>query len=378
MKANILIVDDIESNRALLEVLVNSTGHIPILAEDGLAAMKQMEKQPPDIVLLDILMPEMNGHEVLKRMKNNDVLRHIPVIVISAIDEIDNVVMCIEEGADDYITKPFDPILLRTRIIACLEKKRLHDQEKKLYMELAEKHETLQKAERARDAMAHMIVHDLNNLLTVIMGNLQIMQLDMADNTLDGKKLEGYMKTLNRTASEMSSFISSILGVSKLESGDMPVSLTAVNALQVLENLYEQYTPMASEKNVRLSIKSGFADIMARADKSLLPRILQNLLNNALKHTPEETDITMSVERDGKNIVFCIEDCGPGIPEEYRERIFDKFFQIENDENGEAMGVGLGLTFCKMSVEAQGGKIWIESREVKGSCFKVVLEAAEG
>ena len=378
MKANILIVDDMDSNRILLEAVVNSMEHIPTLAENGLIAMERMEEQPPDLVLLDIFMPEMDGHEVLKSMKSSDALRHIPVIVISAHDDIDNVITCIKEGADGYITKPFDHTLLKARIIAYIDKKKMHDQEKKLFAELAEKHETLQKAEQARDAMTHMIVHDLKNILMVIMGNLEIMDMDMASNSLDNKRLEGYLKTLGSAGREMSSFITSILGVSRLESGDMPISLTSVNALQMLEKLYDQYTIIANNKKVRLSLKPASTDIIIKADKTILSRILQNLLNNALKHTPEETDVTMSVERDGNNIVFYIEDNGPGIPEEYRERIFDKFFQIKNENESSAMGAGLGLTFCKMATEAQGGKISIESREAKGSCFKVQLQAATG
>ena len=127
--ARILIVDDKEANRNILNERVNALGHISILAENGLSALAQIRKQPPDLVLLDILMPGMDGYEVLCHLKDNTSLRHIPVIVISAVDDMENIVRCIEKGADDYLTKPFNPTLLKARIGSCLEKKRLHDQE---------------------------------------------------------------------------------------------------------------------------------------------------------------------------------------------------------------------------------------------------------
>jgi putative two-component system response regulator len=127
--AKILIVDDNETNLNILNDLVTVLGHIPILAENGLSALAQMEKEPMDLVLLDMIMPEMDGYEVLNRMKESSSLRHIPVIMISAVDDMENIVRCIERGADDYLTKPFNPTLLKARIGSCLTKKRQHDQE---------------------------------------------------------------------------------------------------------------------------------------------------------------------------------------------------------------------------------------------------------
>ncbi len=127
-KATILVADDNEINRDVLHSLIAALGHVPLLAENGLSAITQMEKQPPDLVLLDIIMPEMDGYKVLNHMKSDSSLRNIPVIMISAVYEVESVVQCIEKGADDYLFKPFDPMLLKARIGACLEKKRLRDQ----------------------------------------------------------------------------------------------------------------------------------------------------------------------------------------------------------------------------------------------------------
>jgi putative two-component system response regulator len=127
--ATILIVDDQEPNRKLLSHLAEALGHISLEADNGLSALAQLRKQPVDLVLLDIMMPAMDGYQVLKRMKLDPQLRRIPVIMITAVDELERVVQTIEEGAEDYLIKPFNPALLRARIGACLDKKRLHDEE---------------------------------------------------------------------------------------------------------------------------------------------------------------------------------------------------------------------------------------------------------
>ncbi len=129
--ATILVSDDNEINRDVLYALITTLGHVPLLAENGLSALNQMEKQPPDLVLLDIIMPEMDGYKVLNHMKSDGFLRNIPIIMISAVSEMESVVRCIEKGADDYLVKPFDITLLKARIGACLEQKRLRDQEDK-------------------------------------------------------------------------------------------------------------------------------------------------------------------------------------------------------------------------------------------------------
>ena len=128
-QSNLLVVDDDETNRKILSGRLEAEGHKVFVAENGRQALKMIEAQPFDLVLLDILMPEMDGYQVLQYLKSHQTLRDIPVIVLSALDEIQSAVTCIEMGAEDYLTKPFNPVLLRARIGACLEKKRLRDQE---------------------------------------------------------------------------------------------------------------------------------------------------------------------------------------------------------------------------------------------------------
>jgi len=372
----ILIVDDEKLNRELLQDLVVSFGHKPEMAEDGVEAIAKL-KLDIDLVLLDVMMPRMDGFEVLKHMKADSSMRHIPVIMISALDEMKSVVRCIEKGADEYLTKPFNSKLLKARIVACLEKKHLRDREQQLHAELLESYEALQNAEQARDALFHMIVHDLKNPLTGMLGFAELLLIKANQDNLDKETLTEGLQPIFSSAKEMSSLINSILDISRLEADEMPVSLTAVNGLQLIKDLCGQFGPQAEGMGVHLSFEPESDAIMTRADKQLLSRTLQNLLTNAFKHTATGTNVTVSVKRHDSNVVFCVADNGPGIPEEYRDKIFGKFFQIEADTKGKKYGVGLGLAFCKMAAEAQGGSIWVESQRGKGATFKVSLEAIE-
>src|SRR5512139_3553030 len=142
--AKILVVDDTEMNRDMLSTLVQADGHKASIAENGRIGLELIKTEPFDLVLLDVMMPEINGYQVLEQLTADPDLRAIPVIVLSALDEIGSVVRCIELGAEDYLPKPFDPVLLRARIGACLEKKRLRDQEGQLRGELAEWNKTLE------------------------------------------------------------------------------------------------------------------------------------------------------------------------------------------------------------------------------------------
>jgi PleD family two-component response regulator len=216
--ANILIVDDNERNRNLLNKIIVALKHIPLLAEDGLSALAQIEKLAPDLVLLDILMPEMDGYEVLECLKSSKDLRHIPVIMISAVDELESVVRCIEKGADDYLIKPFNPTLLQARINACLEKKKLHDEEQRLNTKLMETLEQLRKTQKElveskrTEAMLEMAVnvaHEINNPLAVIGMNAEMIMKKIDNNDLDYESF----KLIKENIKRISDFVKSIQNI---------------------------------------------------------------------------------------------------------------------------------------------------------------------
>jgi len=371
----ILIVEDDEASRKLLKDYMLALGYTSVPAENGRAALAAIKKQLPDLVLLDIMMPEMDGYEVLEHLKSDSNLRHLPVIMISALGGMESVAQCIKRGADDYLLKPFNSTLLEARISACLEKKQLRDQEQKLHEELASSYEALQKAQDARDALTHMIIHDLNNCLMRVQGFAELSLQHLREDAIDKNRLISDLTCIHDSAAEMSSLIGDILDVSRLEAGEMPVSLTALNAVELSRGTCEQFGVQAEKSGVRLSFVPESDNITVMADRGLSTRILQNLLSNALRHAGSGTNVVFSVKRHGQQVIFSVADDGPGIPEHYRERIFEKFFQAEARKEGKKYGVGIGLAFCKMAAEAQGGNIWVDSKEGEGATFHVVLAA---
>ena len=366
-EGRILVVDDIETNRDLLGRRLGKQGFTISVAEDGLRALAMLRAQPFDLVLLDIMMPGLNGYQVLQQMKDDEALRHIPVIMISALDEVDSVVRCIEIGAEDYLSKPFNPVLLNARIGASLEKKRLRDREVSLYLQLQENFQRLKELEELRDSLIGMVVHDLRTPLTSLLAGIQSMPILGPLND----KQEQFLNISVRGGETLLSMINDLLDISKMEDGSLKLEYTDSYLPEFIQYTVQQVHELIVAENQNLSFEVAPDVPMLHADEEKIRRTLINLLGNAIKFTPRGGAITIKValtaSRDA--FQFAIIDTGEGIPQDSFERIFDKFGQVEGRTSGRKMSTGLGLTFCKMVVEAHGGRIWVESELRKGSTF---------
>ncbi len=384
----ILIVDDNEANRELLCRRLEQQGHQTTAARDGQEALALLQDRAFDLLLLDIIMPTLNGYEVLSRIKADDRLRHLPVIMISALDEMDSVIRCIEMGADDFLSKPFDPVLLQARIGACLEKKRLRDREMELFAQVQSNYLRLKELETLRDDLTHMIVHDLRTPLTSLLTGLQTLEFS---EHIDGDEREMLDISVSggRTLLGM---INDLLDVGKMEDGSLTLDRKPVSASALVEAALGQIASLAKDKHITLT-RDITPDLPAfSGDEEKLVRTLVNLLGNALKFTPSQGTITVSVRkelREGEvtgsgqenpantsSLLFAVRDTGEGIPPDAFERIFQKFGQVESRKAGRKMSTGLGLTFCKLVVEAHGGRIWVESELGQGSTFLFSLPAS--
>jgi len=371
----ILIVDDIEMNRNVLHDLVITLGCEPLLAIDGEAALAMIKEVAPDLVLLDIMMPGLDGYEVLKKMKADPIISDIPVIMITALDEIDSAIDCIQMGADDYLTKPFNPQLLRARVNSSLSKKQAHDREKRLHQQLQTSFDDLHKMEQIRDSLTNMIVHDLNNPITVVSATCSLTKKAMEENRLDSQTLRECLKNIGDASLEMIRLTRGILDVAKLESDEMPVNLAPVDAINLAKSIWQQACPQAEIDNINLIFSAPEDTVMVLADEELLRRVIHNLVSNALKHNQANIDVTLSVHKENNECLVCITDNGRGIREEDIDRVFDKFFQAKG-RTGRKYGVGMGLAFCKMAVEAQNGRIWVDSEWGHGASFSIAFTLA--
>jgi signal transduction histidine kinase len=359
---NVIVVDDTPANLQLLTGMLKERGYKVRPVPSGKLALQAAKSDPPDLILLDIMMPEMDGYEVCERLKADEKLREVPVIFISALNETMDKVRAFGVGGVDYVTKPFQFEEVGARVSTHLE---LQRQRRKL----KENYEQLCRLEGLRDSLVHMIVHDLRSPLTGISGFIDL-TLALEKETLTEDGLD-YLQTAKHSTTAVIDMVSAVLDVSKMEAGEMKLHLVECDLVRIAADLI---SGMQSLKEAReMILDAPPAPVTVVADGDLLLRVIQNLLGNALKFTPSDGRIRLGIQPDKDRICVTVRDNGPGIPAEYLEKIFEKFGQVEARANRRKFSTGLGLTFCKLAVEAHGGSIGVESEVGNGSKFWFVL-----
>jgi len=360
----LLVVDDDADNRDVLSRRLTRQGHEVTTASSGSEALQRMRETAFDLVLLDIMMPDMDGYEVLGHIKSDEHLQHIPVIMISALNELQSVVRCIEAGAEDYLSKPFNPILLKARTDSCLEKKRFRDRETALFEELQANYKRLQEAEKLRDDMRNMIIHDLRTPLTAMLLGVEMLEQDAALDEMQ-HELAGIAAGGGKTLLGM---INDLLDVEKMEAGSTQLQYSELSAEALVATALGQVASLALDGHNALITEIAASLPPFAGDEKKLTRTLVNLIANAIKFTDGGT-VTIAATQDDGSIRFAVRDTGEGIPSEAFERIFEKFGQLDSRK----VGTGLGLAFCKLAVEAHGGRIQVESTPGAGSTFSFTI-----
>jgi signal transduction histidine kinase len=343
---NILIVDDTPANVLLLVRMLAERGYRPRPVSSGKLALAAARAEPPDLILLDITMPEMNGYEVCEQLKADEALKDIPVIFVSALHETMDKVKAFRAGAVDYVTKPFQFEEVYARV---------------------QTHLQLHRLEKLRADLTHMVVHDLRNPLSVIFAFLDLLDLNEAKNLSDSTR--SFTTLARHSAEELRNMISSILDVSRMGEGEMKLQREPCDLSALIGGVLAAIQPLPGRRT--LTLEAPEASLTVMADASLLRRVFQNLLSNALNHTPAGGDVRIVAMSAHGVIRVTVTDTGPGIAAENHRRIFEKFGQVENLES--RTGTGLGLTFCKLAIEAHGGQIGVESEVGTGSTFWLTL-----
>jgi two-component system, sensor histidine kinase and response regulator len=360
----LLVVDDDAANRDVLSRRLAQQGHQVVTASSGSETLRLMREHAFDAVLLDIMMPDMDGYEVLGHIKRDERLQHIPVIMVSALSEVQSVVRCIDAGAEDYLIKPFDPVLLRARIGASLEKKRGRDRETALYDQLQQNYTRLQELEKLRDDMRNMIVHDLRTPLTALIVGMEM----VGRGPLDESQRE-MMSIATGGGKTLLGMINELLDIEKMESGKTQLHYEPLSPATLVAAAVNQVAALADVQKTTLvtDVPGDLAPFPGDAGK--LTRTLVNLIANAIRFTRAGT-VTIAVAHQPETVRFVIRDTGPGIPAEAFGRIFEKFGQVDPRSK---TGTGLGLAFCKLAVEAHGGRIGVESVPGAGSTFAFTI-----
>lgn len=367
-RSKILVVDDTPANVLLLVRMLTERGYDPCPVLSGELALQSARAEPPDLILLDVTMPGMNGYEVCAHLKIDPALKDIPVIFISALSETIDKTKAFEAGGVDYVTKPFQFEEVEARIHTHLTLRRLQFLLEQQNLQLHQNYDQLRRLETLRDNLTNMVIHDMRSPLMVVSGSYEIIIAEQK--TLSPTQRE-FADMGQAACHQLIEMATSLLDISRMEAGKMPLNRTPCDIRAIAQNAADSLTVLAREKTLTLDVTGVPA--IAEADRDITGRIFVNLLGNAIKCSPSGGIITAEVCSNGETVRVTITDHGHGIPPEYQQKIFEKFGQVESRTENRKYSTGLGLTFCKLAVEAHGGHIGVESEVGKGSAFWFTL-----
>jgi two-component system, sensor histidine kinase and response regulator len=362
----ILVVDDNPLNVEPLCDLLEAMGYRVEQALDGVTALAKARERLPDLILLDIMMPGMNGYEVCDELKADPSTQRIPVVFVTALSEAEDKLRAIESGGDDFLTKPFNRPILLARVRSLLRLKSAHD-------EVDSSYRKLQALERMKDDLMNMIVHDLKSPLTAMLGTLEMaVEGDLGPVTDQQRRLYG--DALQRGGDALR-LIDDLLELTRMEESKVVLNRGSVQVAELLEAVREEWQVRVEQRGARLEV-GATGEVRIEADQRLLLRVLSNLIGNALRHAGKHVRIELTARptADGGAAHFMVRDDGVGIPPAYHDVIFRKFGSVHTPERSHSSG--LGLTFCKLAVEAHGGRIWVESPPEGGTTFHFLIPAA--
>lgn len=361
----ILLVDDIKDNLDLLADMLDNQGYQVKMALDGQEALTYMDDSPPDLVLLDIQMPGMDGYEVCKKIKANPETEKIPVIFLSALNETADIVKGFDAGGVDYVSKPFKFREVMARVESQIKVSRqrkeieaLRERDKHQFEALAQ----------MKNSFLYGTAHDLKNPLT---GMLLYTQMLRAAPPESKEEIQSAADGIELTARKMQRLITDILDLAQMQVGDQmtPIDLPVT---PILENVVKNASILAKEKKQTIALAVGI-DINYPVEPSYFERMLDNLVSNAVKYTPEGGKITVSLRDCDDTYEISIADSGIGIPEDDIPRLFEAFYRVKSAAHKKEDGTGLGLSMVAAIVEEHHGNIRVESEVNKGSTFIISL-----
>ena len=368
----ILVADDVPANVELLFDQLHVLGFRAIAAHDGPSALRASFDSRPDLCILDVSMPagdlgcddRSTGFEVCRRIKRDPRTKNIPVIFVTALNDTTDRVKAIEAGGDDFLTKPHNRLVLGARVRSLLKLKAATD----ALEESLRKQRELQKM---RDDLMKMIVHDLKTPLTSVLATMEmLLDGDFGSLVEEQRKAVG---DAEGKAEDLLALINDVLEVSRIEEAELTLDLQPIAPAALLTEIEHEWAVRFQQEGVEAHVDVSDDAPVFEADKELLKRVLNNLVQNAVTHSAQAVKIDFKARKDGEGVLFTVADNGPGIPPQYHEVIFRKFERVKTQGVPRTRSSGLGLAFCKMVVDAHGGRIWVQSAEGQGSSFHFTL-----
>ena len=362
----VLVVDDNPENRALAKATLEDEGFVVELANDGEQALARFAATPCECVLLDVRMPGMDGVTVCKRLRELPGGAGVPIVFVTAQRDVDTFDRARDAGGDDFITKPYRPSELVTRVGMSIKLGRMATERSELYEQIRRQRDDLLRLQLQKEQLIAFLVHDLKNPVNAIDLHAQRIVRDPSSNA----RANDAASKIQSETNALLRMILNLLDLSRADEGQLEPATELVSLDELFHDAMALLRPRAQAAEVDIVVDGS--GLSTRADPELARRIVENLIDNAIRHAPEQSAIRISATRVDDMVEIRIVDRGAGIPEAMREQVFQRFTQ-----GGESTrtGRGLGLAFCKLAVEAHGGRIWIEDG-APGAVFCLRLPSA--
>jgi two-component system sensor histidine kinase/response regulator len=369
----ILVADDVAANVELLFDQLHVLGFRAVAAYDGPSALQACFDHKPDLCILDVSMPagdlgvddRSTGFEVCRRIKRDPRTKSIPIIFVTALSDTTDRVKAIEAGGDDFLTKPHNRLVLGARVRSLIKLKAATD-------ELEVSYRKLREVEKMRDDLMKMIVHDLKTPLTSVLATTEMLRDGDFGAVTDRQSTA--LSDAEGKAEDLLALIDDLLEVWRLEEASLTLDLQKIAPGALFAELVHDWTLRFKQEGAVATVDVSDDAPVFEADKTLLMRVLGNLVQNAMTHTASSVQLVLGAKKDGDGVQLTVSDNGPGIPPEYHELIFRKFERVRNPNIPRTRSSGLGLAFCKLVTDAHGGRIWVRSAgEGQGSSFHIYL-----
>ncbi len=358
----ILVVDDQMTNLKILSSILSKEYSLGI-ANSGENAMKYLENNTPDLILLDIMMPEMDGYEVCQKIKQDEACQDIPVIFLTAKTDIDDVVKGFEYGAVDYITKPFNISELKVRVRNHLNLQAARNELKKANAQLT-------KINQEKDRFFSIIAHDLRSPLSGFAGLSELLVEQIRANNLD--MIEKYASAMQQSSKITMELLMNLMTWSRAQTGTLEYQPERLSIQGIVKENVALLRHAADEKSITIETQR-IDDEEFSADKEMVGVILRNILSNAIKFTNTGGSVKISAEINAQEVNFCVVDDGIGMNKEMLDSLFRIDTKIRRIGTNKEPSTGLGLLLCKEFVDMHGGQISVESEEGKGTKITVII-----
>jgi two-component system sensor histidine kinase/response regulator len=363
----VLVVDDNAENRAIAHAALDDEGYTVVLAASGEDALRALEREPVDCVLLDVRMPGMNGFEVCTLIRELPFGADVPVIFLTALRDVETFDRALLAGGDDFLSKPVQPTELVVRVQAALKLRRLSGELRESYEVMRHQRDHLLRVQLQKERLMAFVVHDLKNPVNSMDLHAQVL---LRDRGLSAQVHES-AQHIRDSARALLRMVLNLLDISRGEEGQLGTRKKLVDLAQLTSEVVDAIAVRTSASAVRIAQRIEVPQLMADID--LLRRVLENLLDNALRHAPANSQIVVSATSGKLGVEIRVCDAGAGVSPDLREKIFERFLQADTGERVVTRtGRGLGLAFCKLAVDVHGGSISVEDGQ-PGAVFLVTL-----